>query len=298
MRRWHQLGVLVVGLIVSAGPAQAQTTLRYKFKAGDKLGYNLEQKMKMTTSVMGKDFDIQMNQTMDMTWEVLKVDKDGSGHVKIGFKGVKMVMDGPMGQIEIDSKNAQEPNDFLGKMLFKVVSTIAGMEMTFTMDGTGEIKDIKIPEKVKESIKNLPGAEAMGDMFSDEGLKKMAQGGIVLPKEAVTKGKSWNQKTDMKTQIGRMKGDLRLTYEGTVEKDGKKLEKIAVKPNVTLEPAANAKVQMKLNNQDGKGYVYFDNDAGRMAEVTMHQVMDMAMEAANQAINMKMDQNLMMKLAK
>jgi hypothetical protein len=252
----------------------------------------------MTTSLMGRDFEVHKNHMADMTWQVLKVDKDGNAKVRVAFTGVKMVVDSPMGRIEVDSNKPKDFDDILGKTLTKQVNTIAGIEMTFTTDGTGEIKDVQVPEKVKNSLKNLSGTEAMGEMFSDEGLKKMTQGGIVLPKEAVTKGKTWSQKTDTKIAMGRLKGDMRCTYEGTVEIDGKKLEKIAIKPNITLEPAPNAKLQMKLANLQGKGYVYIDNEAGRMAEMTLNQIMETAMQAANTDITMKMDENTTMKLAK
>ena len=132
-------------------------------------------------------------------------------------------------------KNLKQLDDKVGRLLSQVVGMLAGMEMTFTIEQTGTIKEIKIPAIVRTSLKNIPGAEGLGDLLSDESLKKMAQGGVVLPREAVTKGKSWTEKTDMKLPLGRIKGDIQFTYEGAVDRDGKRLEKIALKPNLTLE---------------------------------------------------------------
>lgn len=294
----HRFVVLVLGMVVGTGSVQAQTTLRYKFTEDDKFGYVLDQKMKMSTNIMGKDIEVHINQSMDMAWQVLKVKASGAAEVKLIFAGVKMAMDGPMGKIEVDSKNPKALDDPVGKVLSQVVSTIAEMEMTFMMETTGEIKDVKIPDKVKNSLKNLPGGEAMGDLFSDEGLKKMAQGGIVLPKEAVSKGKSWTVKTDMKLPMGRVKGDIQFTYEDSVEKDGLKLDKIALKPNITIEGAPDAPFQLKFKGQEGKGYVYFDNAAGRMVEVNSSQTMEMTVEANNMNILQKIEQNTTMKLRK
>jgi hypothetical protein len=254
--------------------------------------------MKMATSVMGKDIEMHINQFMDMNWQVLKVEAGGDAVIKLNFAGMKMTMDGPMGKIEVDSKNPKQLDDPMGKVLGEVVNTLGELEMTFTMDTTGDIKDVKIPEKAKNSIKNLPGGGAMGDMFSDDNLKKMAHGGIVLAKEPVSKGKSWNVKTDMKMPMGKITGDIQFTYEGTVEKEGKKLEKIALKPNLTLEAAPNSPFQMKFKGQDGKGYVYFDNEAGRMVEVSSIQNMEMSIEVNNMNILQKIEQNTVMKLRK
>ena len=143
MNPWQRLGLLVVGMVVGTGSVQAQTTLRYKFKDDDKFGYVLDQKMTMSTNVMGKDIEIKINQSMDMSWQILKVRAGGSADVKISFTGVKMAMDGPMGKIEVDSKNPKPLDDQMGRVLGQVVNTIAEMEMTFTMDSLGEIKDIK-----------------------------------------------------------------------------------------------------------------------------------------------------------
>ncbi len=283
---------------LTAGSLHAQTTLRFKFKDGDKLAYVLDQKMKMSTNVGGKDIQMHMDQSMTMDWQVLKVDSSGNAQVKMDFTGVKMVMDGPMGKVVVDSKDAKQPDDPVGKILAQVVSTIAGMQMTFTIDPTGHIKDVKVPDAVKTKLKNMPGAQAMGDLFSDEGLKKMAQGGVVLPTEAVTKGKMWTQKADMKLPVGEIKGDIQFTYDGPVDKDGKKLEKIALKPNIKMEAGPNAPFQMKMKDQTGEGYVYFDNAAGRLAEVTSNQKMEMTIDANNMTILQKIDQSTTMKLAK
>jgi hypothetical protein len=298
MKPPHKLGLFVGLTVLWTGSADAQTILRYKFKEGEKFGYVLDQKMKMSTNVMGKDIEMHINQWMDMSWQVLKLDKDGNAEVKVAFSGAKMSMDGPMGKVEVDSKNAKQPDDPIGKILSQTVAALAELEMTFTMDSVGEIKDIKMPEKVKNNLKALPGAEAMGDLFSDEGLKKMAQGGVVLPRDAVTKGKTWNTKADMKLQFGKIKGDIQFTYEEAVDKEGKQLEKIALKPNVTIEAAPNAPFQLKLKSQEGKGHVYFDNVAGKLAEVDSTQIMEMTVEANNLTIQQKIEQKTTMKLRK
>ena len=296
MRHGKIGGVILAVLFIFPAALPAQTTLRYKFKQGDKFSYVMDQKMKMTMNVQGKESGMNMNQAIEMAWEVVKVESTGNAQVKISFTGMKMVMDGPMGKVEVDSKSKDAPQDPLGQTLHQVVKTMGEMEMTLTMDATGDIKDVKIPAKVKESLKNLPGAEAMGDMFSDDGLKKMAQGGFILPKEAVSKGKTWTHKADMKMPMGRVKGDIQFTYDGQVDKGGKKLEKIDLKPNITLEADPKSPIQFKFKGQEGKGHALFDNDAGRLVEVNQVQTMEMTLEIANMAILQKIEQNISMRL--
>jgi hypothetical protein len=298
MKTWQTLAFVVAGMAIGSSPLHAQTTLRFKFKEGDKFAYALEQRMKISSSQMGKDVTVNMNQDMKMSWQVLKVDDQGRGKIKVAITEMKMSMDGPMGQLEVDSKNPKELNDPVGKVLNQVVTAISGMEMTFTADPTGDIKEVKIPEKVTNDLKALPGAEMMGELFSEAGLKKMAHGGIEFPKEAIDKGKSWSHKADMKLPLGQIKGEVQFTYEGPVERDGKKLEKIALKPNVTIEAAPDAPFKMKLKSQEGKGHFFFDNDAGRIVAVDSSQTMEMIIDVNGMQIPQKIEQNTMMKLVK
>src|SRR5271165_6100903 len=119
----------------------------------------------------------------------------------------------------------------------------------------------------------------MADMFSPESMKKMANGGIVFPKEAISKGKTWTQNADMKMPMGQVKGDIHYTYEGTVEKDGKTLQKITLKPNISLVADPKAPFKVDFKSQDGKGEVYFDNATGKLVEMDSQTNMNMTIQA-------------------
>ncbi|MCI0742529.1 MAG: DUF6263 family protein [Gemmataceae bacterium] len=298
MKSWKGMALGAVALVLCAGQVNAQTTLRFKFKEGEKLHYQLEQKMKMAMNVAGKEFGIDMTQHMDMGWTIGKVSGDGVAEIKIQFAKAKMAMDGPMGKLEVDSASTEEPNDPVGKILYQVVKTIGGLAFDCKMDATGEVKDAKIPAKALEALKNLPGGDQMGDLFSEEGLKKMIQGGMILPKEAVAKGKTWNQKVSMKMPFGKMSGDIEFTYEGPVEKGGKQLEKIAMKPQVKIDADPATPLPIKLKSQEGKGVALFDNATGRLVEMTSDQVMEMSIEANGMNLNQRITQNTIVRLKK
>src|SRR5262249_6230819 len=154
------------------------------------------------------------------------------------------------------------------------------VEMTFTITPSGQIKDVDISEASMKKLKALPDADKFsGGLLSTDGLKKMVGAGLVFPEGAVTKGKTWSEKMDMKTPVGKMSGNMKYTYEGPAEKDGKKVEKIAIKPEMKIIPDPDAPIQIKLKNQKDKGFAYFDNAAGRLLEVTNEGTMEMEVEA-------------------
>src|SRR5437660_12099836 len=108
------LSALCAAVVCSA--ASAQTTLRYKFKEGEKLQYVMEQKMKMTMNVMNMDIDTKMNMSMEMSWNILAVNRDGSAQMQFKVTHAKMSMDGPTGLVEVDSKQKNDPDDAIGKV--------------------------------------------------------------------------------------------------------------------------------------------------------------------------------------
>jgi hypothetical protein len=298
MRHWQTFGLAAVALALLAGPAHAQTTLRYKFKSGEKLQYGLSQDMKMTMSVAGMDIEMKLKQLMDFDWDILKVDAQGNAQVQLKFGHVRLKLDSPTGNAEFDSKkNTEEPEDPVGKIIAQMAKALADLEMTFTMTPDGEMKDIKIPEAALKKLQAIPGADKIGgDMLTPEGLSKMVGGGLVLPKGPVSKGKNWTQKFSMKMPMGKMAGDMKYTYEGPAEKDGKKLEKIAVQPNLKIVPDPDAPLQMKIKSQKEKGNVYFDNEAGRLVEFTNEGTMEVEVEAGGMAFTQNITQSATLRL--
>ncbi len=291
------LAVLLTGLAV-AGAAQAQTTLRYKYRAGEKLEYVIDQDQKMSMSVGGQDIEMKVTMVIDIDWLTESVDEQGNAKVKVKVGRVKMNLDGPTGKVEADSKEPKEADDPLGQIFGQVVKAIGGMEMTFTVDPLGEVKDSKVSDEAVKKLKSLPGVDKLGDLISGDNMKSMMQGNMVLPKEAVEKGKSWKHKTDQKMPFGKITGETKYTYDGEVDKDGKKLEKIAVNPEIKIEPDPNAPIQIKVKDSKGKGYAYFDARAGRVVESNNETTMQMELEVAGMTIDQRIVQSTTMRLKK
>ena len=58
---------------------------------------------------------------------------------------------------------------------------------------------------IHEALKGAAAVPGLGNMFSEEGVKHLVtQSGLVLPEEGVTKGKTWEQKVEMKSPVGKI----------------------------------------------------------------------------------------------
>jgi hypothetical protein len=286
-----------VALFAGAIPAWSQTKLAYKFKEGEKLNYVLTQKMDMKMDVAGKEIGMEMNQNINWSWNTLEV-KEGKAKILQKFDRIKFVMDTPMGKVEFDSKDGKDPEGALGMALGPIFKALAGMEFTVTMDSLGNITQFKIPEKQLKALQGAvpPGAPGM-EMFTEEGLKQMTtNAGLVFPDEEVAKGKTWDKAMEMKMPFGKMHVASKYTYEGPETKAGEKLQKIALKANIKLEPDPKAAFAMKLQDQGTKGMAYFDNQAGRLRELNMTQNMKMEINAAGQTLTQNLKQTVTVKL--
>src|SRR5262249_47712878 len=156
----------------------------------------------------------------DLAWEVAKVNPQGSASVRMRFTRMKMALESADKAFAFDSdmKNAQEPDDPAEKLIAQVMNGLVGLEVTFTMTPTGEVTDAKIAEEVLKKLKDLPGSDKFTqDFLSPDGVKKFAQGGVLLPTEPVSKGKSWTQKQSTKIPFGKMTGVMKFVYDGPVE---------------------------------------------------------------------------------
>ena len=287
-------GLLVAALFACSSPAWAQTTLQYKFKKGDKTSYVMEQKMAMKMNVGGMDIQMDMLQTIDMTQTVNDVDAKGNANVTMKFERWRMNMDGPTGKVEVDSEKGGAADNPVAQALAPFVTAMKGAEFNVTMSPQGEQSNVKIPASFLKALKANP-IPGMQDMFSEESMKRMmTQSGQVLPKGPISKGATWENKAEMKMPFGTMKTKTSNTYEGPVNN----LEKIAFKIEMSLDPDPNAPFQVKMKVDDAKGAALFDNNAGRLVEVSATQNMNMEISAGGMNINQRIESVMTMKLKK
>jgi len=253
--------------------AQAQTTLRWNLKPGERFGYTIRQNAVTTMNLNKMTITTKLNQTTDMTWHVKAVDNTGKAEIAQTIDRIRLKAEGgPVGVIEYDSKEAKKPKGPAEQALGTMLGAMVGAEFTMKIDPHGDVSDVKIPEKMTTMLKNMPGAARLGDLFSEEGIKRLTgASGFVLPKTAVSKGQTWTNEAQMKMPFGLVRANNEFTYQGPAQHDGRDTEKIGIKTALSLEPAPGGKIQFKVTSTDAQGATYFDNVAGRVLESDMTQ---------------------------
>jgi hypothetical protein len=306
-------GTLLIAFValasIAATSVQAEGPLRWKFKVGEKLDYNMVQEMQMAASgaALPQEMKTSMRQEMNMTWDVQGVDdKTGEAVIRQKFDRVKMKMATPVGSFEYDSKSEEAPTG-LGAMIAPMYKAMTEGEFEITMTSRGEVKDVKIPEQVITALKNSPNAAAMGDIASAEGFKKMiSQGALILPEKAPQKGETWSTKVEMKNPaVG--KQTVETTYRYVESKDIKGTMFAVIKPQLKMEfedqpaapkpgqpqqPAAQQNMQMKIKDQSSDGEVLFNIAAGRLQSTSLKQNVTIEATVNGQPIQQKIDQKI------
>jgi hypothetical protein len=290
----------LVPLTCYATAAQAQTTLRWKFKPGDKLNYVTEQNTTSKGTIMGMEIQTKMTQAVDMTWTVNSVNPDGVAEMTQAIGRMRMSMESPFGSFDFDSKDGKDVEGPIGEIIGPILKTMAGAEMNLKMDSTGAVRDIKLPPKLVESLSSNPLLAQFGEMFSEDGIKQMTQGGAgsigSFPKDPVTKGQSWEKKAELKNPFGTIVVVTTSTYAGPETRDGAKLEKIDLKMNQTIEPAPGGMFEIKIGSQDSKGAAYFDNSQGRLVAQDLKQKMKMEIDVMGNVIEQDVETVMSIKL--
>ena len=121
----------------------------------------------------------------------------------------------------------------------------------------------------------------------------------LFPAGPTKPGQSWTQESTLKLpMLGNQALKTTFCYEGTEVRDGRTLDKIGVTQSIKTadkKPAGEAKEpgkKVESNgscSSEGKGFLYFDNTAGRLVEVKMDAKMKMDMNILGQKVTQDID---------
>jgi hypothetical protein len=323
----------LTALLCLAPCGRAEEPLRWKFKVGDKLAYNMTQDMNMVMN-MGPSSQMTTNvhQVMDMSWDVQGVNEQGEAVILQKFDRVQMKMTGPMA-VDYDTSK-DEPATGMAAAFAPLYKAMTKGDFEVTMTARGEIKDVKVPSEVLDALKSSPGAAQMGDLAKPEGFQKMImQNAFVLPENAPKKGDHWSTTATVSNPIaGQQTVETSYTFVEMKEING---EQFAVfQPNIKMsfgaaaEPAkptdakgakaddaksdADAKgdtksdakpatspnpgMQMKVKDQKSDGEVLFNATAGRLSSMSVKQDLAMEISVAAQTLQQQIHQDIEVKV--
>ncbi|PKL48876.1 MAG: hypothetical protein CVV39_03670 [Planctomycetes bacterium HGW-Planctomycetes-1] len=220
--------ITVVFLAAVVCSAADKVDLKLRLKAGESHEMKMTQTQNISQTMNGQEMNMKQTQEMVMGIDCLSVDADGVMDIEMGYKSVKMAMDGPMGHMEFDSANPKptDPNKPHEKMMTAMVSAMAGCKFQMKVKPTGETFNIRgmgeMLAKVKKEIPDGPGTERMDKfidkMFDEKQLEELTGNMMeAFPPEPISVGDAWY---DTQSINFMMPIDVDTTYILKGRKDG------------------------------------------------------------------------------
>jgi hypothetical protein len=285
-------GVAMALILFAAGSARAEKLLRLKFQPGENRNEQIVQEMRQTLRPAGDAPPMLMTttQTMDLVVRVESVDEQGTAALFQTIERMQMKVQSAQGvMLEFDSAAGKEPEG-MAKMLTPLLEAMIKKPMRLQTTTRGEVRDMKLPQGMLESMNKVGGGGQAGNLFSPDWMKQMIEI-AVLPEGPVKPGDTWTRKTTVKNPVlGEQIVESTFCYEGTETRNGKTLDKITF---TTAFKAAGDKKEgiIGIKEQATSGTVYLDSASGRIAGGVATTKMKMDIEVFGQ----KMGQDMEMK---
>lgn len=272
------LAAAVLGLGL-AQTASAQVKLELKWP--EKSSYTLETVVKLdqTLEIMGMEIPTQSEETIQTTRSIGEKRSDGSIPVEITTDSLKANLNLPGGNtIAFDSANPDAPveEDSPFGFLVDTFKALTGAKYTIVVGKDGKVTAVEGTEKVLDKANQISpqAADILKSQLNGEKMKESLNDEFgVFPDILLRPGETWAR--THKQDIGggqTFTYDTTYTYEGTVEKDGKTLDRISkkatsVKYSQDPESAAQAKVEKSdLKIESSEGSILFDREAGLIVD--------------------------------
>lgn len=286
------------GLVGWTPGTEAAETLRWKFKAGDTLRFSVEQKLNMTMKGMGIERKSTRTQTVEVSWKVLRVDAGGEAEITHRVDRVRLRAEmPPLMPFDFDSaapKAVQPGFEAEARQL----QALVGAEYTFKMKPTGEIGDIRLSEQILKGLREAAPPGTPEGKVPEQAIKE----GIVqenppsFPEGPLEPGKSWSAKpARMPLGPATLVVDRTFTYQGPDPKSPG-LQLIGIDTTAKIEPVEGSDLKATIRNQEGKGTMVADPQAGRVVSMRIGMRLDLSLTAMGQTIEQSTEMNTSMSL--
>lgn len=295
-RRLALAAVLSIVSLLGSAPAVAQTTLRWQFQPGQEFLQQITQEMVLT----GGAQKLETVQTIDAVWKVGAVDPQGTAEVSQEIQRIRMKMVRPDGTSEYDTASDQAPQGLLAIMA-PALKAMTKVKFTMKMNSQGEVLEADVSQSTLDAMKAIAGAGQAGATFSKEQLVAMIKKGTPpLPKDPVNKGDTWSRAMELELPggMGNMASEMKLTYGGPEQVEGKTLERIDMDVTANVKPVGTgAPLAATLKVDKSRGTIYFDNAAGRLSHSETAQELTMQLSMGGRSMTQTIQQNIKVQMA-
>lgn len=290
------IGAVVLFLAMSA-PAYSQVRLERKVQEGSSYTSSVSSQIDQKLTIAGMDTETNVETRTSSKSTVGK--RDGLGMLRITEKVESLQVNlTAMGlQYVFDSANPDNKGTSQLEFLRDIHKAVAKSATTVVLDKSNRVHAVEPEQNLLASLPAEAQAIVKGQLDPEQMKKKANQEIDSLPSEPVNKGDTWVRTESANFGAGQiMTFQNEYTYQGTIEKDGRKLDKITTKVLTVAFALEDSPLPLKLKGSDLKateseGTVLFDREKGYTAESSssIHIVGDIGFTLNDMDLPSKLD---------
>lgn len=280
-----------------SAPALAQVKFERKIQEDSTRVSEQVTRVEQKLTIAGMENDTESDSRV--TVRVTAGKRDGSGNIRIQEKVESLMITTKTQGTEyvFDSSNPDKTSGSALEIMRPVHKAMSGRTSTSVFDKDGKIIQVEFDQDPLNGLDDQVRALVKNE-FDAEKIKKSANEEIErIPAEPVNKGDSWERTNKRGLGAGQfLTVTTRYTYEGEIEKGGKKLDKISSKVlsvDLILEdsPLPLTIKSTDLKPSESKGELLYDRAQGRVisASSMVRIVGDLTFSINNMDLPSKLD---------
>jgi len=266
---------LAFAALLWATAAQAQVELTLKYPENSQFTTLTEAKSEQTMTIAGMELATSSSNVTTVAQRIGARAEDGTLRIESNIESMQMQLNAPGGiqlTFHSDNPDAKSPIAELEPYLDVMRATVK-TPWTIVLDEDGNITAIEGKEKMLDSL-GADAAKEMQRQLDQEYLLDEANRGLeAIPVDPVKQGDTWELDSEMRLEAGQtMNFHKRYEYAGTVEQEGRTLDKITVTTTtVTYSMDPNSASPLKVTNSNlaigsSEGHILFDRELGQALE--------------------------------
>ena len=265
-----RIGLLIIALILFSVPCGLfGQPLRWRLQEGQLLHVNISQTTNTTAAITVKSVQSEYQMEMGLDWKVKSAEGDS---FCIEQTITRLAINGKRGgnvivALDTDKKPERTLVD-AERDLNKAILALVGKTFVVEMTARGKVNDVKIPEEMLDSLRDVPASMRIRQIFTSEGYKEIfSKATLLLPEEEAAADLSWEQNETIDSQAGKF--DVKHSY--TINKNlSEQAAQIDVISLLSAQPPLENQPQlMTIKEQSANGQIKFDRQQGIITSASM-----------------------------
>lgn len=248
---------------------RAEVTLQRKYMPNTTVKQRIHSHIDQVLNIAGQDQNTSIDSTTTTVAEIGERNSSGIIPVKVKFESMQANLSLPGGfNVNYDSANPHPAQEGPLAFVTEIFRAMSGAVLTYHLDQSNAVVAVEGTQEVINSVSAQAATFLKADLEQEVLAKEINQQNARYPEGPVKVGDTWQRTEERSIGSGQtLIVEVTYKYEGTVERNGKTLDRItstvnSVKYEQGETPSPAKIVDSDLKVKDWKGEILFDRELG------------------------------------